>query len=381
MKPRLVILTEIIAPYRIPVFNALAARSDIDPHVIFLSETDPSLRQWHVDKQAIRFSFEVLPSTRVRVGRHNLLLNRGVRAALRRARPDVILCGGYNYPASWSAAYWARRKNIPLLLWSESTALDARNLRGPVEWLKRRFRNLSTAFLVPGISARDYLLALRVPAAKVFFAPNAVDVEFYSARAAQARASADAVRSRFNLPQRYFLYFGRLVREKGVFDLLDAYSALDDHSRSQIGLVFVGDGVAREELRKQAARFGSVRFTGFLQKEEAPAVYALAEALVLPTHSDTWGLVVNEAMACGLPVMVSQVAGCAADLVIEGQTGFLFPAHDGQGLLSILRNFIASPDLKNTMTSSIHQHIRGYTPSVWAEGAARAVHSVLEARR
>ena len=380
MKPRLVILTEIIAPYRIPVFNALAARPDVDLHVIFLSETDPALRQWHVNKQGIRFSFEVLPSTRVRVGRHKILLNRGVRAALGRARPQVLLCGGYNYPASWSAAYWARRRNIPLLLWSESTALDARNLRGTVEWLKRRFRSLSTAFLVPGISARDYLFALGVPAAKVFLAPNAVDVEFYSSRAAQARASADAVRSRFNLPLRYFLYVGRLVREKGVFDLLDAYSALDDPSRSQIGLVFVGDGPARLELVRRAAHFGSVRFTGFLQKEEAPAVYALAEALVLPTHSDTWGLVVNEAMSCGLPVNVSQVAGCAADLVIEGQTGFLFPPHETDGLLSILRKFIASPDLKNTMTSSIRQHIQGYTPSVWAEGAAGAVHSVLEAR-
>jgi 1,2-diacylglycerol 3-alpha-glucosyltransferase len=380
MKARLVILTEIIAPYRIPVFNALAARPDIELHVIFLSETDPSLRQWHVDKQGIRFSFEVLPSTRVRVGRHKILLNRGVRAALRRARPAVILCGGYNYPASWTAAYWARRRNIPLLLWSESTALDARNLRGPVEWLKRRFRNLSTAFVVPGISARDYLFALEVPGAKVFYAPNAVDVEFYSSHAAQARTSVEAVRRKFNLPERYFLYVGRLVREKGVFDLLDAYSALDDRSRSQIGLVFVGDGPAREELIKQAARFGSVRFTGFLQKEEAPAVYALAEALVLPTHSDTWGLVVNEAMACGVPVIVSQVAGCAADLVIVGQTGFLFSAHDVEGLLSILRKFIASPDLKNTMTSPIRQHIQGYTPSVWAEGGARAVHSVLEGR-
>ena len=107
MTTRVAIITEIIAPYRIPVFNALAQRKGIDLHVIFLSENDPSLRQWRVYKKDIHFEYEVLPSWRCHVGRHNLLLNRGMLAALNRVSPDVILCGGYNYPASWQAALWA----------------------------------------------------------------------------------------------------------------------------------------------------------------------------------------------------------------------------------------------------------------------------------
>ena len=381
MKPRLVILTEIIAPYRIPIFNALAARPDIDLHVIFLSENDSSLRQWHVDKQGIRFSFEVLPSTRFRLGPYNALLNRGVSSGLRHAMPDVILCGGYSYLASWSAAHWARRHNIPLLLWSESTEKDARSLHVLVEFLKRRFRCLCRAFVAAGKSSREYLLALGVPASVVFIAPNAVDVDCYSALACLARESAESTRLKLNLPVRYFVFVGRLVREKGVFDLLSAYSALDDSSRSRIGLVFVGDGPARSELARQAAQLDSVRFTGFLQKEETPAVYALAEALVLPTHSDPWGLVVNEAMACGLPVIVSTVAGCAADLVIEGRTGFQFPAHDTETLTLILRKFAESTDLKTTMGSESRRHIQGYRPSAWAEGTADGVRAVLEIRQ
>jgi len=377
MKPRLVILTEIIAPYRIPIFNALAARPDIDLHVIFLSETDPSLRQWHVDKQGIRFSFEVLPSSRCRVGSYNVLLNRGVASVLRLSQPDVILCGGYNYLASWTAAYWAKRRKIPLLLWSESTEKDSRNLHRPVELLKRRFRGLCRAFLAAGESSREYLLSLGVPASAVFVAPNAVDVDFYSTLASRSRQSSDAARLKLSLPARYFVYVGRLVREKGVFDLLSAYAALDDTSRSRIGLVFVGDGPARAALERQAAGFDIVRFTGFLQKEETPAVYAQAEALVLPTYSDTWGLVVNEAMACGLPVIVSAVAGCAADLVIEGRTGFRFPAHDVANLTSILRRFVESPDLRSRMGAESFQHIQRYTPSVWAGRAASAVGAVV----
>ncbi|HEY8671573.1 MAG TPA: hypothetical protein VIL63_12075, partial [Terriglobales bacterium] len=109
MKRRLVILTEIIAPYRIPVFNALAQHDEIDLHVIFLAETDSSIRQWRIYADEIRFSYEVLPSWRQRLGKYNILVNQHVVNALLRARPDVILSGGYNYLASWQALRWAKR--------------------------------------------------------------------------------------------------------------------------------------------------------------------------------------------------------------------------------------------------------------------------------
>src|SRR5262249_13261012 len=128
VKLRLAVLTEIISPYRIPVFNALAQAPEIELHVIFLAETDASMRQWHVYTDEIQFSYEVLPSWRQRLGSHNVLINRDVGRALRRAHPEVILCGGYNYLASWQALRWAERKKVPFLLWCESTAADRRNL-------------------------------------------------------------------------------------------------------------------------------------------------------------------------------------------------------------------------------------------------------------
>ena len=100
MKRRMLILTELIAPYRIPVFNALAKRSEIELNVIFLSRTDTSIRQWRVYEEEIRFSYEVLPCWRKRVGKYNVLLNRGLTGALEAASPDVIVCGGYNYVSS-----------------------------------------------------------------------------------------------------------------------------------------------------------------------------------------------------------------------------------------------------------------------------------------
>ena len=102
MSRRLVILTEIIAPYRIPVFNALARHSGIDMHVIFLAETDPTRRQWLVYKDEIRFSYEVLPSWRGRFGKHNVLLNQGLGAVLRRLSPDAVIAWAISISTGWS---------------------------------------------------------------------------------------------------------------------------------------------------------------------------------------------------------------------------------------------------------------------------------------
>src|SRR5208282_4883231 len=136
------------------------------------------------------------------------------------------------------------------------------------------------------------------------------------------------------LPRRFLLMVGRLVPEKGVFDLLEAYVKLESGLRSEVGLVYAGDGVAREELMGRAKQIspGTICFPGFAHREDLAGLYALAEVLVLPTHSDPWGLVVNEAMACGLPIIVTNAAGCSADLVGEGWNGCIVPPRDSEKL-------------------------------------------------
>ena len=170
---RLVILTEIIAPYRIPVFNVLASRPGLDLHVIFLAETDEGLRQWRVYKDEIRFSYEVLRSWRWRFGSKNFLINWGLRAALAEARPSVIICGGYNYAASWQALWWARRRGVTFVLWSESNKHDARGGQAWLETVKRYFLRQCDRLVVPGKASFEYLRMLGAPAEKIFTAPNA----------------------------------------------------------------------------------------------------------------------------------------------------------------------------------------------------------------
>ena len=375
MSRRLVLLTEIISPYRIPLFNTLARRSEVNLHVIFLSETDPSLRQWQVYKDEIQFSYEVLPSVRKRMAGFNMLLNRGVSQALGRAGPDVILCGGYSYVASWSTLFWAKSHDVPLILWSESNVQDSRRGHSVVELLKSLFLKRCDRFVVPGRSARQYLVSHGIQDGVVYTAPNAVDNILFANAAQLACNNAPVMRQRLQLPGRYFLFVGRLVPEKGAFELLSAYAKLDERLRTLVGLVLVGDGPAKPALEAQAAKIASGRviFAGFAQREQLPAYYALAEMLILPTYTDTWGLVVNEGMACGLPVVLSRAAGCADDLVEENWNGVLIPPKDEPALAAAMERLATQNDIRVKMSANSRERIAHYSPERWANGVVQAV--------
>jgi glycosyltransferase involved in cell wall biosynthesis len=375
MSRRVVIITEIIAPYRIPVFNALAQHDGMELHVIFLAENDCTQRQWMVYKEEIRFPYQVLRSWRRRVGRHSFLLNWGAEVALQQAEPDFIICGGYNYFASWQSMSWAQRNGVPFGLWSESTTRDFRGGRMLVEFLKMKFLRNCDAFVVPGRSSGEYLRTYGVSEEMIFTAPNAVDTQLFARKAAVVRSDAATHREALGLPARFFLFVGRLVPEKGVFDLLNAYGALAPELRKEIGLVFVGDGASRSTLLQRAAAInpGCIQTVGFAQREQLPAYYALADVFVFPTHTDPWGLVVNEAMACGLPVISSNAAGCAADLVESGWNGRVFSTCDVRQLASLMDELGRDADQRSAMGQRSNERIQQYSPEAWAEGMASAV--------
>jgi glycosyltransferase involved in cell wall biosynthesis len=377
MSPRIVIITEIISPYRIPVFNALARRKEVELHVIFLAENDPTERQWLVYKDEIQFSYQVLPSWRQRAGRHTFLLNWGVETALRQAGPDFLVCGGYNYVSSWQSMRWARRNHVPFILWAESTPKDLRSGHAWIEFLKTKFLHGCDAFVVPGTSSIEYLRNYGVPEEIILTAPNAVDTLFFSQRAEAIRRDAAMHRQALGFPNRFFLFVGRLVQEKGVFDLLRAYEALAPEVRKEMGLVLVGDGAARSTLEQHAATIspGAIHFAGFVQREHLATYYALADMLVFPTHTDTWGLVVNEAMACGLPVISSSAAGCAADLIESGWNGRVADVGESGQLASAMEELARNAALRSLMSQRSTQRIAHYSPDAWAAGMAQVAFS------
>jgi 1,2-diacylglycerol 3-alpha-glucosyltransferase len=378
--PRLVIVTEIIAPYRIPVFNALATRRELDLHVIFLAETDPTWRQWRVYKEEIKFRYDVLPSWRRRIGKYHVLLNRGVVKTLNRISPDFLMCGGYNYLASWQAVLWAKLRRVPALLWSESTAHDQRRRGASIEFLKSRFLRLCDDFVVPGTASAQYLTDLGIADDQIFCAPNAVDIDLFWSLTQNPDQQLQ-LRATLDLPPRYFLYVGRLVKEKGLFDLLRAYARLDADLRSEVGLVLAGNGVDQVELMEEASRIGpgAIRFVGFVHREDLPTLYALADSVLLPTHSDPWGLVVNEAMSCGRPVVVTSVAGCASDLVKDGWNGCVVSPGNIPQLSAAMARLAGDSELRRQMGIRSREMIQAFSPDCWADGIANAM-SVVRRR-
>ena len=231
--------------------------------------------------------------------------------------------------------------------------------------------------MVPGKASQQYLETFGTSRERIFTAPNAVDNDLYTNTAEDVRGDAAKWRSQLNLPQRFFLFVGRMVVEKGIFDLFHAYNALDPKLRATVGLVFVGDGPKRVELERlsRTVKVGFIQFPGFVQRENLARYYALADALVLPTYTDTWGLVVNEGMACGLPIVCSDVAGCVSDLVKEGWNGRVIPARDIEKLAQALSNLASNPEIIREMGKNSRERILHFSPEICAKGIAHAAFS------
>lgn len=358
---RVVLLTEIPAPFRIPLFNGLAAREDVDPLVLFLSRSDPRRPHYTVYEDEFRHRWRVLPGRQLERGGRWIVLSRGVIRALRRERPALVVVGGWNQPAFWQAALYARVTRTPLAAWVESTARDVRPGSLPLELAKRLLVASCSAFLVPGTASREYVRSLGVADDRIVTAPNAVDLGIFGRRVEELRPQRDELRTERGLTAPVVLYVGRLDPEKGVDVLLEA--------ARDAAATFVLVGAGRDEERLRAAAPPNVRFVGTATREELPAWYALADAFVLPARSDQWGMVLNEAALAGLPLVATDAPGAAHDVIEDGVNGFRVPAGDAAALAAALRRAL-DPDFARRAGTRSREIGGRYTPEAWAAAVA-----------
>ena len=347
MKPRLTLFTEIPAPYRIPLFNALAARLDLT--VVFLRERNPERPyDLHADEQ--RFRREILPGFDVTVRGRWLVINRGAGRALRGA--DCALIGGWNQPAFWAALAGAALRRTPAILWVESTGQDRRS--GRLEAQKRLLLRSVDAFVVPGAAAGDYLRRLGVPEGQITVAPNAVDAEIFGA----------ATRTRGAGPVR-LLAVGRLAPEKGIDTLLRAADGLP------VEIQIAGSGPEEASLRRLAGP--NVEFLGQVERDALPSLYANADVVVMPSRSDPWGMVLNEAALAGRPLVSTDAAGAAHELIEDGVNGFRLQAGDVAELREALRRLVEDEAFRTTAGARSRELGARFTPEAWADAVAGLV--------
>ena len=363
---RALLVTSIIAPYRIPVFNRLAEEAGIELQVAYLAET-VAPRRWVVDRDEIEHSYVVLgEATRLRYGDTYLHLTRGLVPLLHQFRPDVVIAGGWDQPAYLMAAAirrLRRHQTFRLLCFVESTDLDDRRGGRFAKALKTAMIKTLDGVIVPGTASAEYSQRLGAPRSAIYVAPNSVDSDFWAAPDSSAAPGKEKVR---------FICAGQLIPRKGVAVLIDAWSGMPDWCE----LVIVGDGPLRGELERAAGP--TVTFRGQQQREQLRCEYRNAQVFVFPSLSDPWGLVINEAMCAGLPVVTTSAPGGARDLVVDGVTGQVVPPGSAESLRAAMMNLALDAGLRIDMARNARRHISGFTPEIQAAGLARAIRTTSD---
>ncbi len=375
---RIAVIFDMLGPYHIARLNALAARATtLGIEVAGRSQT----YSW--DKVDAPTTFE--RKTLFDVPDSSLLvtdqIHRALADALARFEPDVVLVPGWATSAALISAQWCRASGVPAVVMSESTIGDASRAAWK-EAIKRCIVANFDAGLVGGAPQKAYLTSLGMPEASISLGYNAIDNAYFDRGATRSRASASSERVRLGLPESYFLASARFIEIKNLDRLLEAFACFCRlRPASATRLVLLGDGVEAPRLNSLRSSLGlddSVVMPGFKQYGDLPAYYGLAKAFVHVSRVEPWGLVVNEAMASRLPVLVSRECGCAEDLVADGRNGYVV-AHDDIAAIAARMVEIDDANAERlwTMGEASFDIVSNYGPERFASGALDAAALVL----
>ncbi len=303
-----------------------------------------------------------------------------IKTMLQKFKPHLILVTGWQSKMLVQAVLAAKRLNLPVIARGESNSLKKRVL-----WKKtihRIWLHQFNAFLTIGKTNKKYYQLFGIKNDKLFDCPYFVDNEYFSRQTKSRRREMTSQRRIWSIPEDAicFLFVGKLVAKKRLMDFVNAILRSSNVHNSIHGLV-VGTGQALEEIKFFAKQNQlPISFAGFLNQSEMPSAYSVADCLVLPSdEGETWGLVVNEAMACGVPAIVSDKVGCAADLVKPGITGDVFSCGNVDALSGYFQSFALNPGALKSMGENAKELVFSeYSIQRAVEGIRAASKYVLE---
>ena len=385
-KPRIAVVFHHIGPYHHARLNAAADRLSVTG----IEWSGKGYDAWGVAEAPARYHrISLFPEATDRYP------DRGERqrafcSALEQANPDVVAVNGWNNFGSLAATNCCVHRGTPMVVMSESARGDE-----PRTWwkeiIKQRIVNLYCAALVGGQRHVEYLIELGMPRDRIFTGYDVVDNTFFHQKAEEIRSQTSEVRKKYELPENYFLASARFIEKKNLPRLIRAYAeyrsafakAMADREVGRDApwdLVLLGDGPLRETLNTQLSTLNlhsHVHLPGFKQYDELPVYYAFANAFVHPSTTEQWGLVVNEAIASGLPVIVSEHCGCVPELV-QGN-GFIFNPMDEDQLASLLLKMATlSDDERKRLGDASYKIAANFVPERFGEGLEHAARVALE---
>jgi glycosyltransferase involved in cell wall biosynthesis len=377
--------------YQAPLFRALAQHIDL---TVYFAHQATGANQaeagfdtnfdWDVDlTSGFRHSFLKNVSRRPSIIRFGGCDTPSIGNVLAADKVDVLAVYGWHLKSFLQAAKAVRSQRIPVMVRTDS------HLDTPRPQVKRflkavihpLFLRQFDMFLPTGSRAARYLRRYRVPESRIRIVPYCIDVDAFAPAASRARAHRDRLRAEFGAVEgeHLVLFVGKLIDLKNIPLLIEALAKLSASGRA-VRLLVVGSGPLAGELADMAnAYLLPATFAGFVNQSKMPELYAAADVLVLPSYSETWGLVVNEAFACKLPAIVSDRVGCAPDMIMDGLTGTVVPAGDVDRLAQAIDYWTRARD--DTATNRALDEITArYSPAssaaafVAAAGIAASVH-------
>ena len=357
---RVVVITNVILGYRRPIFESLSAIPDWQLRILLSLPIEKSDRQAQEQlplqyTKSLNFKHRSKHKTMGISQVEPLPIPLTLLIDLWRFCPDIIISAEFGVRSILAYLYaWIFK--IPFVIWSEATAEQALG----ISWIQRKLRaylaDKASAFLAWGRPAVLYLSSFNVPANKIYYCAQAVDNHAWSN--ASREYDKDKVKNGIGATGRVFLAVGRMLPLKGFDYFLRAWALLPEELRMSNTVVFVGSGSEENSLRSLAAQYNlpNVLFVGDQTADALAKYYAGADVLVVPSLVDVWGLVINEALACGLPVLASRYAGASGELIGDTGAGEVFDPHDIPAFTAMLErwcikeSWMSQSDLLNVVS-------------------------------
>lgn len=374
--PRVVYWSNIPAPYMVERFDAVARRGNLAFEAWFSARTEEG-RSWRVDERSWGFPYFYLPGARGRW--HSFILP----PRLLRGRPPDVFVSLYASPAFLVGSWLARRRGARTAFWLEATGDAVTRRTRWKEALKSAVLPKADAILTTGEDGRRFASRYAVRDDRILVVPHVVDFSRY----AQAQPSSFAEQTHSFGPHAIrdvkFIYVGKLSLAKGLDYLLDAFTSVTRSSEVSVSLLLVGDGPDEAYLRERCAHEGltNVFFSGFQHPEPLARLYGEADVFVFPTLGDTFGMVVSEAMASGLPVIATSAAGEIRDRVSDGVSGFVVPPADLEELTRCMTLLAEDSPLRQAMGAESRARMEGESPDDWAIRFEAAIARILSLPR
>lgn len=341
MKHRLLFLTVIPSPYQQELFNALNCSEEFDISVRYYSDV-ASDRKW--ERTQLADYEKVMPVTRLPFVKFRLAVNSGLINEIRNADADLVIVSDYSFVSAQIAMWYLAFKGKKWIYWGEKPGMRRnlfRNILRPLLMLPIQYS--AAAVCAIGSRAESYYFTWLHGKKMVFNIPYFCDLHPFQA--------AEKIRhDRINL-----LYSGQFIERKGVDTLLNAFALIADEC-PDLDLIMAGGNAEDIDPDLIPDRLKDrIQFAGFVQPGDLPGLFARADIFVLPSRYDGWGVVINEALGAGLPVIASDATGAAQDLVIHDENGYIFPAGDTHELAACIRKLVKSRTLREKFANASGQ--------------------------